>query len=336
MPKNYSLTKISDHALLSSLTAINKNIQQTTAEHLAHIAEVDHRKLYRQQACSSMFVYCTERLGLSEAATAKRIHVARAARRWPVLFDYVAAGKVHLAGAALLAPHLTDENHRRVLERACRKSKRQIEHLVAELSPQPDVASSIRRLPAPKSSAPAAKVSLFQVDEPTAVTPQRPQHRPIVAPLAPHRYKVQFTADTALHQKIAEAQVLMRHTNPTGDITEVFDAAMTLLVAKLKKQRFGATKSPRKSRKKVKTGSRHVPAAVKRAVHARDQGQCSYCDAKGRRCSARGMLEYDHIEPFARGGPTTADNLRLRCRAHNTQHAEDAYGKLFMRQARLL
>ena len=63
---------------------------------------------------------------------------------------------------------------------------------------------------------------------------------------------------------------------------------------------------------------RVIPAAIKRAVWERDQGRCSYVDpATGRRCTSRHLLQIDHIRPWARGGGTEPDNLRLLCHAHH-------------------
>jgi hypothetical protein len=53
-------------------------------------------------------------------------------------------------------------------------------------------------------------------------------------------------------------------------------------------------------------------------------------DDKGRRCSERKGLHFDHVVPHARGGASTADNLRLRCGPHNQLAAEQAFGPLFM------
>jgi hypothetical protein len=39
------------------------------------------------------------------------------------------------------------------------------------------------------------------------------------------------------------------------------------------------------------------------------------------------VIELDHITPRARGGADDLDNLRVRCRAHNLQYAEQAFGK---------
>jgi len=52
-----------------------------------------------------------------------------------------------LTTIGLLAAHLTDENHEALLGAARHKSRREVEQLVSSLVPQPDIASSLRRLP---------------------------------------------------------------------------------------------------------------------------------------------------------------------------------------------
>jgi len=86
-------------------------------------------------------------LNLSGPEAYLRITVARASRRHPMLLEMLADGRIHLTGAGRLAPHLTVENRDRLLERATHQSKRRIEELIAELSPQPDVPARIRKLP---------------------------------------------------------------------------------------------------------------------------------------------------------------------------------------------
>ena len=140
---------LTDRELVEGLRRLGARLCQLLALVLAHIAEMDARKLYADQGCSSMHHWCTSRLGLSEDAAFKRIRAARAARRFPVVLDYVAAGRVHLAGVVLLAPHLADDNHRELLEAAAGKSKRDVEQLVAERFPQAPAPDSIRPRPAP-------------------------------------------------------------------------------------------------------------------------------------------------------------------------------------------
>ena len=71
----------------------------------------------------------------------------------------------------------------------------------------------------------------------------------------------------------------------------------------------------------------HIPIAIRREVFARDGNQCTFVDAEGHRCPARGYLELDHVDPKALGGDDTAENLRVRCRAHNLWHAAQVFGR---------
>jgi hypothetical protein len=74
-------------------------------------------------------------------------------------------------------------------------------------------------------------------------------------------------------------------------------------------------------RRATAAGSRHVPAEVRRVVWKRDGGQCAFVSPAGRRCPARGKLEFHHVEPYGVGGPPTVANIQLRCAAHNNYEA---------------
>ena len=73
--------------------------------------------------------------------------------------------------------------------------------------------------------------------------------------------------------------------------------------------------------------SRHIPAAVKRSVWKRDQGQCAFVGRNGQRCTERGRLEFHHVHAYALGGPATIDNIALRCRAHNAHESRLLFGQ---------
>jgi hypothetical protein len=66
---------------------------------------------------------------------------------------------------------------------------------------------------------------------------------------------------------------------------------------------------------------------VRQAVWARDGGRCAFVSTDGRRCADERFLEFHHVVPYARGGPSTADNIELRCRAHNGYEAERHFGR---------
>jgi hypothetical protein len=147
-------------------------------------------------------------------------------------------------------------------------------------------------------------------------------HPAEVKPVAPERYKIQFTVSRETYDRLRRAQDLLRHSVPSGDPALIFDQALTLLVSTLERRKSGAVERPQPLRR-PKVGSRHVPAAVKRVVWQRDGGRCAFQGTDGR-CSETGFLEYHHVVPFATGGKTSVDNLQLRCRAHN-QHEADRY-----------
>ena len=181
-----ALHSVPDDELLARLADLLRESRRTESELVAHIAEVDARKLYARQACPSMFAYCTEALHLSEAEAYLRIAAARASREYPLLLEMLADGRLHLSGIGKLSPHLKHDNAAVLLTRAAHKSKRQIEELIAALAPRPDAPSMVRKLPesaatTARSSAPVLPLGRVAPSSPVAGSDQAtlaPQARP--------------------------------------------------------------------------------------------------------------------------------------------------------------
>ena len=142
-----TLTHLPDSDLVARVKALVVRDHDTTAEIVAHLSELDTRDVHLREGYSSLFVYCRDTLGFSAWEAYNRIDVARTARRFPVILGMLADGSLHLTAVRRLGPHLTPDNHREVLESARGKTKAGIEEIVARLSPQPDVPTSVRRLP---------------------------------------------------------------------------------------------------------------------------------------------------------------------------------------------
>src|SRR2546430_4245853 len=226
--QRYSLSHLSDDALRRGLSGAVAQERGATAELLAHIAEFDARKLYLPAAYPSMFAYCVGELHLSEDAALKRIRAARAARNFPVIFAAVADGRLHLSAVVLLAPCLpclNDENANELIAAAVHKSRAQVEQLLAERFPQPDLVSDVRAIPiAPQA---AAKPECVQshtnslAPGPVApppcsqVVPAQPSAR--ITPRSPERYAIQFTVSKETHDRLRRVQALLGHTVSTGD-----------------------------------------------------------------------------------------------------------------------
>ena len=330
-----SAQMLSDEQLLRDIEASAAREHEATAQLIALLAEMDWRRLYLAQGFSSLFVYCTRHLHLSEHAAYGRIEAARAARKFPSILHRLADGSMTLTTICLLSNYLTADNFEQLLDAAKHRSRRDVEEQVAALKPKPAVPSTIRKLPESTPlmlravegcEAPPLEIPpVPRPASPIAIDPIVGRSRPSdIRPLAPERFKVQFTIGSETHRKLRAVQDLMRHVLPNGDIAQIFDRALTLLLRDVERRKLASAEEPRTG--SVTTSkSRHVPAAVRRRVWARDQGQCAFVGRVGR-CSERGFLEFHHLTPFAEGGPTTVDNLELRCRAHNNHEAREWFG----------
>jgi hypothetical protein len=350
---------LSDDELTAELRRLAAAERNATVALLSHLAEFDRRRLYRGAGFSSLFGYCTGALRFSESSAYHRIKAARAARKFPVILELLGNGVANLTSIRLLAPHLTPENHKALLDEAAGKSRLQVEELLARRFPQPPVADGIRKLPPPAIAAAAAptpapigtaapvlgerspeRVTDPETGNPTQTIPATvaplsalapATHRSVIAPLSSDQYKVTFTATTATWRKLQQAQELLRHQVPHGDLAEVIDRALGALLEQLTRRKFAAVTHPPSteagaSGESSAASGRHIPAQVRRAVWMRDGGRCGFVGRDGRRCSDRSFVEFHHLRPFAVGGPPTTENIALRCRSHNGYEAEVYFG----------
>lgn len=443
----WKLEHLSDAQLLESLGGVLRSQRRALAQVVAHLGEVEDRRLHLEAAHGSMFSYCVGRLGMSEDEACRRLELARLARRFPALFTELATGRITLSVALVLKPVLSSSNQLELLAAVRGKCIRQAREFVAGRFPKPDAPSSIRQLPQrparPSELAPASALALSSATlalptcpelpalatnvptpasaaeplvaaatmpfSPTAFSSAASLPTPIVQtsplafsssagggcnfappalkqepsallsgngsaavssrsriePLSARRYRIQFTADADLKQKLEQARDLLRHAHPDGDFAPIIARALDLLVADLLRRRFGAGargKAPRPESAQAgqisstapqagperqsagepstvvlhsapKRRAARVPRAVRRAVLERDGLGCSWVDAHGLRCGSQAWLELDHREPVGRGGSSEPDNVRLLCRAHNQFAAEQAYGREHIERA---
>ena len=290
--------------------------------------------LYAELGFPTLFSYCVESLRLSEGAAGRRCAAARVCRRFPEAFGLVANGELHLSALCALAKRLEPDNAAALFE-ACRgRSRRRIDEILAARFPRPDAKESIRR------------------------------NREI-EPTSADRYRVQFTADAKLRELIERACALCPERRPEGELAHVITRGLELFVAQQEKRRFAVGCKPREARVEVATKAhagappgtsspagiatrgtplstppgampstppsaarrrRAIKASVRRVVHERDQGRCAWVSREGVRCSARARLQFDHVEPWARGSADDASNLRLACPTHNRLHARHCFG----------
>ena len=228
---------MADEVLVREVAAVVARGNRLTARLLVVLAEVERRDLHVKEGCSSLFSYCVERLGMAEGAAYKRVWAARVGRRFPLVLEMIGAGAIHLTGVHLLARHLTEENHVELLGRAAGKTKREIERLVAEIAPRPDVPSRVAALPVrslrststsqlpvagdcsvppPATAAGAVGGAHGEGHVPGGAPGPTAIERPLIEPLAPRRYQVRVTVGEEAHAALRQLQDLMAHEIPDG------------------------------------------------------------------------------------------------------------------------
>lgn len=339
---------------------------QVFAMLLAHLGEVEARGLHRERACSSLYTYCIYELRFSEDAAFRRVSAARLVKRFPVLYEAVASGELHLTGLLMLGPHLTPENHLEVLARAKHRTKVELSKLLRSIDPLPDLPARIASLgpalarpgsvnpswgdyiaawapvrelaqgDAPREWMNDELPALARPEAPGLAAPELPASEPAPAPsgtaavTGPLRYAVQFSAEEEYVQLVERAKAILSHAHGKSSLEEIHLRAMRLLVADLEKRRFAKTDRPRREGGKLRKErgrSRYIPAAVRREVFERDAAQCTFVDSAGQRCRETHCLELHHLRAFGLGGEHDAANVALRCRAHNELAAEQDFGR---------
>ena len=299
---------LTNEKLLRRLSKLCRAARQIDVGIVLLLIEVEDRRLHLEAACSSLHDFCRRHLRWSEGTTHRRIEAARITRRCPSIVGYLRSGAITLSALAMVRAHIDESNVKEWVPRLAGKSRREIEVLLADLAPKPDVPSQVYQLP------------------PSPGTPAPPPVRPArLQPLGAARWKIQLMAGQALHDKVGRAVQLMRHRNPSGDLSVIFEAAIDALLARLEKPR--RLRVPAKARAPRATREGDVSATTRAEVFVRDEERCTFVSADGERCPATDQLEIDHIVPRARGGTGELSNLRVRCRPHNQLQAEKDFGR---------
>jgi len=288
-------SSLSDADLLSITRRAAAHERDATARLVALLAEVDARRLYLSESCSSMFVFCTRTLHMSEHAAYARIEAARAARRFPTILDRLADGRLTLTTVGLLAPisparHPDRSTEAPAVPRALAGPPRR--SIVAALAPRRYWLRVTIDEETQRKLERARDLLRHQIpDGDTAALLDR-----ALTLLVTKAERTKFAATTrkGSHRPAAPLGASRRATAPAGA------------------SHPAAPPHPR---------PRRIPGAIRRAVWARDQGCCAFVVPAGR-CGETGFLEFHHVVPFATGGASTIENLELRCRAHNGYEAE--------------
>ncbi len=136
IPEVKALKSVSNRALLSGIRKLSETERKTVLSILVHLIEIDRRKLYLPLGFSSLYEFCTERLGYSESTASRRISIARCIRDYPAVYRSLSCGKVSMTNLAMVTRIMTPENVSDLLCRIEGASKREVELLVSSRRPK--------------------------------------------------------------------------------------------------------------------------------------------------------------------------------------------------------
>jgi hypothetical protein len=433
-PGSAVLRGLSDRELLSRVKDLVSRERAVTLEILAHLIEVERRRLHLGLGYASMFDYCTRHLGYSSSAASRRIQSARCIRDYPEIHGLLEKNEVNLSSVSLVAPILTRENKDHLLRRIRNRSQREVEAIVADYRPPVSLRDRARPVCVAVASSSASDARGLPLSE-TASAPSPGEHPEASGPVGSERtsgtaatqrtsgcdysrcgsektpnsaggpprlerkFQVQFLASERFMKKFERAKALISNQNGKPSYEDVLEAALDEFLKDHDREERNKRRDERKEKIDATTNSgdpaaekiagtrtkggigrarcgqvddpsvrvdwagsgqvdgplfrrwigglpasrapltdegasRRIPAAMRDAVFARDNGRCAFIGSTGKPCDATHNLEIDHIVPYARGGTNAPDNLRLLCERHNKLEAEKAFGRNMMKRFR--
>jgi hypothetical protein len=333
-------------ALSSRLADLLSREQVAMADFLVALADFDHRRLWEPLGYTSLWHYLHRELGLSKSAAFYRREAAALLQRFPGMEAPLRDGRLCLSSVAELAKVVTAANVAAVLPRFFHRSAREAREVVAELAPRavvpervvvtqlPPTAAVLTSEPA-RSIAPAASVVPVPATSPSTPTVTEPAPlRPAVEPLTADLRRLHVTVSRRFLEKLEAARDALSHARPGADAEATLEAGLDLILARQAKRRAQVMRLRKAKALPPAAADASHPAEVRRAVWTRDEGRCQWRLESGDICGATHRVELDHVRPRARGGPSTADNLRILCRRHNDLAARLVFGEHWMERCK--
>jgi len=291
MSPAWLVRRVSNEELLCGMKKCLDEERKQMAWFLAGLAEVDKRRLYAPMGYPSLKEFCIQEMGLSENSALKRIQAARLGQKFKEVYSLVEEGFQTLSTLCLLSPVLTGRNRDVLFEETKNKSKREVQRIIQKHCPNHN--------------------------------PPKPDEIHCVSET---RVELKFEAGTEFEAKLQKAKELLSHKYPAGKLEDILGDALSALLAQIDPE----LAKPTTFTKKARETSRYIPRGMRIDVWKRDGGACTFVSESGKKCGSRRYLEWDHITPFAHGGLSNLQNLRLLCNAHNQLEARRKFGKSFL------
>jgi hypothetical protein len=351
--------------LSNRLVDLLRREHHALAEFLVALAAFDCERRWAELGHASLFSFLRRDLGLSAGAAQYRKTAAELVQKYPAVEAALRDGRLCLSSVIELAKVMTPENSAELLPRFFGLSSRDAAFLAASIRPVENpprrdfIVTQVRHIAAvavaasdgPKAAVDGAASLELRAPEmahpldsasavPAEPTRQAVPDRPTIKPLDAERARVNMTVTRRLLDKLAAARDALSHSHPGASEEEILEVGLDLILERQAKRR-GIVKNPRKvpapqpaadtaPQALAAPPDSYIPAHIRREVWKRDGGRCQFpLDGSGV-CGSTYQVELDHIIPVAKGGPSTAKNIRCACKPHNLHAAREALGDTVM------
>jgi 5-methylcytosine-specific restriction endonuclease McrA len=338
--------------LTNHLALLLRKERSAMADFLVALSEFHRNERWRELGHTSLFYFLRRELGLSAGAAQYRKTATELVQRYPEIEAALRAGDLCLSSVVELAKVVTLENAAEVVPRFFGLSSREAAAVAASIRPieNPPERVVVTRFPPPASAATSssppsppeqttiAAAPVVRAPEPSMTTSAstcatalrlaaRTAAPDTAEPLDADRVRLHLTVPCRLLAKIEALKEDLARGGPALSSAEVLEACVDLMLAR-RDRRKGLVAKPSSAVRPSKADA--VPAHVRRSAWLRAGGRCEWVFESGERCGCTTRLELDHVIPRARGGPSTIDNVRILCRAHNGMAARVAFGDAWM------
>ncbi len=308
------IDQLSDSDLLTQIKQLTTSEREVTTKILHHLREVEKRRLFSDLGYSSLFDYAVKELKYCEGQAGRRIRAMRLINELPEVGEKLANGELSLSNVAQ-AHSFFRELAKTKPEEVTRTQKL---HIMSSLQ---------------NKSTREAQRTLIAL-QPNAALPKEKERV-----IAPTKTEVSFVMDDDLKAQLEEVRALAGPDAASMSYGELFKLMARLSLISLKAKKFGKKRSTQVSTPSVapiikpkemaptsarKLRDRYIPKSIRHSIWVREVGKCQQCAGKRN-------LQVDHIKPFALGGTSDVENLRLLCFQCNQRAGIKVFGLCRMR-----
>lgn len=333
------LAKLTDVELDAAALLAAKNERLALVVVLEHLAEVDRRKSFSPRF-ESIAAYAIGHLGYDSKSAWRRVNALRLMQELPEITPAIESGKLDLTKLVIAQNHFRAEAN---IAKAASFTAADTATAVGQtISLIPPVAAKPRSPITPAQKFEVLQAVMTQTSREAqrdllakSSAPEKLKRPDLVKPLNGDSNEVRVVLSDADLDLLKELRGLLAHKLPHASTSDIVSAALKQAVAAIKKGRSGENKVRRAARESIGSDARigttlrpkiaaaenirRPGAELKRRIWNRARGRCEIC-------SSSRALEFDHLIPFAKGGKTAFENLRLTCRNCNQREAIKIFG----------